>query len=1751
MNNQDSNDGNKNQSDPNRKHNNNTGGRVRFKHSFKESDIPEDKVFETRDEQGPNNKKAQFEDTVRALESFVQTQFAAKEGQVLILHMLREDTEDFSPTRPSIHSGATKEEIEDYQVELSDWRKAKSGLKNGRERLVGTITRLCSPGMIAKLETQRDYVKLRREGNFVVILKMIRRISTAFEEHVQHAASLAYHIHTFFNVFQSAREDLHEFVKNFKAHRDTIADFGGSLGVHPSMVAAILKLSIEDYRRPDGAFWQQAKDEALALSSKGRSYEEGVDEAFKCFTEALQQVLDAESMAGEEFAAMMLLRKANREKYKSLLRSLQDDRARGTDNYPKTVAEALHLLSSHRPHETRSVTQRPNNKGTQQTGLVQVGYQFSNVNQPMETSTEILDPNWILLDTGSTAHLFQNEKLLHSVKSEPTGNGIEVFCNAGKVATNRKGMFGEGIEEVWVEPKAIANVFSFSKLVNDGIDVSYDQARRHFVLKLPQAPDMVFKYCTPGLYVYDNNLKPTITPYCFLNTVSERLSSLSRTRQRKLKQAQHVYENLGFPTSRNFLRIIDHDVIPDLPIKRQAAKDYLYVYGEHEAALQGKTKKRTVPHIDSYNSVPIDPDILEHHHDVTLCVDVFFVDGLAFLLSVSRDIRYYNIVSLDGTKAKTDLKPELDRIRNIYAVRGFTVVRIHADGQFKSLVDAFANEQVFLYICPPHGHVPEAERGIQTAKERCRCRQAILPYKFYPKLLKQYVVTSGALSMNMLPHPDGVSPTLSPRTIVTGQKTSYNAHCKVSVGSYCQFPTYPQRTNTMEPRTTAGIALGPDPQHPSHFLFLSLETGKQISRHQFRQLPITDEIINKVHALASVDDSTQEPPAPDPFLFEWAPHVPILDFPSLTAPVGADQTAQHPPNNGNDDSNDNDDASYNSRDADNDAQPNDDDLDNDVDTDEEDEDYTNEDADNEVEEGDDNLNNSEDDNVRDDATEHEVDEQFYEYNDSTFINTPVRSNNAQDNRGNIGAQPKTTENVGAEQETTETLGAQQNTLGNPEAQENTANDDEQLDSNSNNTRSTRGNPNLFDPTTSGETGDDTLRRELRRLGDHNAPPTAHNMLQITSTPLEFELRKTTWTSRMNKALQVVLRREDLNKVLWDQKAATRGIVNILHSHMDVMLTQMTAKKGIRLFGEDAVTAIIKEFQQIDSKDVIIPRRFEDLTENDLKHTLRTITLVKEKRDGTVKGRMVADGRPQKHWYHGKSYYAPTVSTEGFMLSCAIDAKERRCTAACDVTGAYLNANMRDTVIIVLEGSMVDYMITANPDYAKYVYVDKNGKKKLYLQLAKALYGCIQSALLWWQTLYGTLYEQGFRLNPYDNCIANKVLDDGTQCTVCWYVDDLKISHAREEVVDEVITLIEKEYGKLQVQKGPRFEYLGMQIEYTNDGEVKIGMLSYIDDAIDCFNEALGTSARTPAGEGLFKVTKSEQLPEAKRKVFHSCVAKLLYLGKHGRPDILLPVSYLTSRTTLATRSDWEKLRRVLSYLKGTKQLLLTLSIDNLTVVKTWVDASFAVHEDMKSHTGGVIMMGKGALFASSKRQKINTKSSIEAELVGAGDILPQTIWTNHFLDAQGYNVEESRFFQDNESTMKLERNGRSSAGQRSRHINIRYFFIKDRIEKGEINLIYCNTKDMLADYFTKPLQGSVFTRFRDVIMGSSNMDDTKSLDPTCATVPQERVEKGFSGRDFDEPSEAPARVEQAIKEQAISDSSRKKISWSDIVRKGT
>jgi hypothetical protein len=494
-----------------------------------------------------------------------------------------------------------------------------------------------------------------------------------------------------------------------------------------------------------------------------------------------------------------------------------------------------------------------------------------------------------------------------------------------------------------------------------------------------------------------------------------------------------------------------------------------------------------------------------------------------------------------------------------------------------------------------------------------------------------------------------------------------------------------------------------------------------------------------------------------------------------------------------------------------------------------------------------------------------------------------------------------------------------------------------------------------------------------------------------------------------------------------------------------------------------------------------------LTNAQRKGALRAINLITEKRDGRIKGRTVADGSPQRTLYEKHETASPTLSTDALLLTILMDAYESRDVATADIAGAYLNAFMKDYVLMKFTGESVDILCTLNPKYRKFVVIEK-GIKVLYVRLIKALYGCVKSALLWYELFSETLQEMGFVLNPYDSCVANKNID-GSQCTIAWYVDDMKISHINPEVVSAMIRKLETRFDKMTITRGKEHVFLGMHIRYTDTQTAIIKMKSYLEEAIVESGMDITRSVVTPANRYLFDVDERSPLSDkVKADRFHSVVAKLLYVSLRARMDLLLAISFLCTRVSKCTQEDQLKLNRVLANIYGSMELEYTIGADSMERERTWVDASYAVHPDMKSHTGGVMLFGVGGLVCKSSKQKLNTKSSTEAELVGASDYLPNTIWVKHFLEAQGYRLDDNILEQDNESAIKLEKNGRTSAGPKSRHIDIRFFWIQDRLKQEDILVRHCPTLQMLADFFTKPLQGALFRPFRDVLLGYKHVD---------------------------------------------------------------
>jgi hypothetical protein len=228
----------------------------------------------------------------------------------------------------------------------------------------------------------------------------------------------------------------------------------------------------------------------------------------------------------------------------------------------------------------------------------------------------------------------------------------------------------------------------------------------------------------------------------------------------------------------------------------------------------------------------------------------------------------------------------------------------------------------------------------------------------------------------------------------------------------------------------------------------------------------------------------------------------------------------------------------------------------------------------------------------------------------------------------------------------------------------------------------------------------------------------------------------------------------------------------------------------------------------------------------------------------------------------------------------------------------------------------------------------------------------------------------------------------------------------------------------------------MTLDFATSKIVKVTMLKYVDVIIGSWDKACSelndgyktVSGRkriaTAAPNDLFKVDEDAvKLDQARAKAFHNITAKGIYVTKRARPDISLSIAFLTTRVKEPDIDDWRKLCHLGEYLRSTRELPLILAADGTGVLSWYVDASFAVHPDMRGHAGGVMTMGMRFPLDKSIKHKLNTRSSTESEIVAVNYLIPQIFWARLFVKAQGFAVSNNILYQDNKSAMLLETNG--------------------------------------------------------------------------------------------------------------------------------
>ena len=313
-----------------------------------------------------------------------------------------------------------------------------------------------------------------------------------------------------------------------------------------------------------------------------------------------------------------------------------------------------------------------------------------------------------------------------------------------------------------------------------------------------------------------------------------------------------------------------------------------------------------------------------------------------------------------------------------------------------------------------------------------------------------------------------------------------------------------------------------------------------------------------------------------------------------------------------------------------------------------------------------------------------------------------------------------------------------------------------------------------------------------------------------------------------------------------------------------------------------------------------------MTSEDFHEALESHLFLKQKCNDSIKGRMVADGSKQRTSIMKEDATSPTVALESVLLMAMIDAAERQDVATIDIPNAFVQTRLDDDsnkVLIRLHSKLAKLMVKVAPEiYSKYVSVDSKGELVLYVHLLNVLYGIMKAALLYYECFVRDIMVIGFKLNPYDPCVANKIVR-GKQLTIAWHVDDLKVSHKKYQVVSHMVKWLKAKYeqlfedgsGVMMITHGKIHDYLSMQLDFSMPREVKVTMNPYVKEIMTLFEQHDNSmkTAKTPASEFLFKTCEDMKvLLEKQVAIFHTFLAKNLFALKCTWPDISVAVAFL-------------------------------------------------------------------------------------------------------------------------------------------------------------------------------------------------------------------------------------------------------------------
>lgn len=464
---------------------------------------------------------------------------------------------------------------------------------------------------------------------------------------------------------------------------------------------------------------------------------------------------------------------------------------------------------------------------------------------------------------------------------------------------------------------------------------------------------------------------------------------------------------------------------------------------------------------------------------------------------------------------------------------------------------------------------------------------------------------------------------------------------------------------------------------------------------------------------------------------------------------------------------------------------------------------------------------------------------------------------------------------------------------------------------------------------------------------------------------------------------------------------------------------------------------------------------------------------KLKENGDVdkyKARLVAKGYKQEFGVDYEEVFAPVARLDTVRLVISLAAHNSWPIFQLDVKSAFLHGNLVEQVFV----------------HQPPGYIKAGNEHKVY-RLKKALYGLKQAPRAWYNRIESYFLNEGFKKCPYEHTLFVKVGEGGKMLIVCLYVDDLVYTGNDGVMFDMFKKSMMLEFDMSDL--GMMHYFLGIEVKQTAAG-IFICQKKYVKEILERFGMKGCNSASTPMETGLKLVHEGRKVDST---LYKQIVGSLMYLTA-TRPDIMYAVSLISRFMDCPREAHLQATKRIFRYLQGTIEYGLFYKKGEKPVLYGFTDSDYAGDlVDRKSTSGYVFMMGSTAVSWCSKKQPIVTLSTTEAEYVSASTCACQAVWLRNILEELHFKqMGFTSIFCDNSFAIKLSKN--PILHGRSKHIDVRFHFLRD-LTKGEvINLIYCRSEDQVADLFTKSLKLSAFQNLRK-LLGMCILDESLGITP--------------------------------------------------------